>query len=64
VAFAERLLDPEIAVVCTPGPWVSEECEGGIRPGARYVRFAMVASLDDTRRACDAMRANKAKLLR
>jgi LL-diaminopimelate aminotransferase len=64
VAFAERLLDPEIAVVCTPGPWVAEECDGGVKPGARYVRFAMVASLDDTRRACDAMRAHKSALVR
>jgi LL-diaminopimelate aminotransferase len=64
VAFAERLLDPAIAVVCTPGPWVAEECDGGTRPGARYVRFAMVASLDDTRRACDAMRAHKSRLVR
>jgi LL-diaminopimelate aminotransferase len=64
VAFAERLLDPEIAVVCTPGPWVAEECDAGVKPGARYVRFAMVASLDDTRRACDAMRAHKSMLVR
>lgn len=64
VVFSERLLDPEIAVVCTPGPWVSEECDGGAKPGARYVRFAMVASLEDTRRACDAMRAHKSKLVR
>jgi LL-diaminopimelate aminotransferase len=64
VMFAERLLDPAIAVVCTPGPWIAEECAGGVRPGARYVRFSMVASLDDTRRACDAMRAHRRQLLR
>jgi LL-diaminopimelate aminotransferase len=63
VAFAERLLDPKIAVVCTPGPWIAEECAGGVRPGARYVRFSMVPSLDDTRRACDAMRAHRDRLL-
>ncbi|MHC4931366.1 MAG: aminotransferase class I/II-fold pyridoxal phosphate-dependent enzyme, partial [Planctomycetota bacterium] len=37
VAFAERLLDPAIAVVCTPGPWIAEECPGGINPGEGYV---------------------------
>jgi len=63
VAFAERLLDPAIAVVCTPGPWIAEECPGGVRPGARYVRFSMVPSAEVTRRACDAMRAHKARLL-
>ena len=31
--FAERLLAPEIAVVCTPGPWVSDECADGSNPG-------------------------------
>lgn len=63
VEFAQRLLAPEIAVVCTPGPWLAEECPGGAKPGERYVRFSMVPSVEDTKRACDAMRGHKAALL-
>jgi LL-diaminopimelate aminotransferase len=64
VAFAERLLDPKIAVVCTPGPWIAEECPGGVNPGEGHVRFSLVPSQEDTRRACDAMLANRHALLR
>lgn len=64
VAFARRLLDPAIAVVCTPGPWISDECPGGVNPGAHYVRFSLVPSQADTERACAALRAHKDKLLR
>jgi LL-diaminopimelate aminotransferase len=63
VEFAQRLLDPQIAVVCTPGPWLAEACAGGTLPGARYVRFSMVPSVEDTKRACDAIRAHKEALL-
>jgi LL-diaminopimelate aminotransferase len=63
VAFAQRLLAPEIAVVCTPGPWIADECPGGIKPGAHYVRFSMVPSTADTQRACDALRAHRKALL-
>ncbi|MHC4134181.1 MAG: aminotransferase class I/II-fold pyridoxal phosphate-dependent enzyme [Planctomycetota bacterium] len=63
VTFAQRLLDPEIAVVCTPGPWIADECAGGVDPGAHYVRFSMVPSQADTRRACDALRAHREELL-
>lgn len=54
--FARRLLDPAVAVVCTPGPWIAEECFDGTQPGEGHVRFSLVPSLEDTRRACDAMR--------
>jgi LL-diaminopimelate aminotransferase len=63
VTFAERLLDPAIAVVCTPGPWVSDVCADGTRPGDGYVRFSLVPHLKDTRRACEAILANRAALL-
>jgi LL-diaminopimelate aminotransferase len=56
LAFARRLLDPAVAVVCTPGPWIAEECFDGTQPGMGHVRFSMVPSLDDTRRACAAMK--------
>lgn len=45
IAFAKRLLDPSIALIVTPGSLISEVCEGGVRPGASYVRFAFVSAL-------------------
>lgn len=63
VAFAQRLLDPAIAVVCTPGPWLGDDCPDGSNPGTGHVRFSLVPSQEDTRRACEAIRANMKKLL-
>jgi LL-diaminopimelate aminotransferase len=51
VEFAQRLLDPAIAVVCTPGEWLSDPVADGSNPGAGHVRFALVPSLDDTKAA-------------
>lgn len=42
VEFARRLLAPEIAVVCTPGTWISDGMPDGTNPGEGYVRFALV----------------------
>ena len=56
LAFAQSLLHPDVAVVCTPGPWVSDVCEGGVNPGEGHVRFSLVPSIEDTQRACDAIR--------
>jgi len=61
--FAKKLLDPEIAVVCTPGPWISDVCADGSNPGDGYVRFSMVPSLEDTNRACRAMLDKREQLL-
>ena len=63
IEFAKKLLDPEIAVVCTPGPWISDECADGSNPGLGYVRFSMVPSQADTERACAAMLAKRDWLL-
>ena len=51
VAFAEQLLDPSIGIVVTPGSLISDVCDGGINPGAGYVRFALVAPLSDIHEA-------------
>jgi LL-diaminopimelate aminotransferase len=51
VDLAGRLLDPAVAVVTTPGEWLSDPVADGTNPGAGHVRFALVPSLDDTRRA-------------
>lgn len=49
--FALRLLAPDIAVVTTPGAWISEPAANGANPGARYVRFALVPSLPQVQEA-------------
>lgn len=48
--FVKELLDPKIAIVCTPGIWISENANG-INPGANYVRFALVPTIEETKRA-------------
>ena len=59
VDFATRLLDPEIAVVTTPGAWISDPTESGLNPGERFVRFALVPSLEDTLSAAERIRRAK-----
>ncbi|MEW6357072.1 MAG: aminotransferase class I/II-fold pyridoxal phosphate-dependent enzyme [Planctomycetota bacterium] len=59
VEFATRLLDPEIAIVTTPGAWLSDRTDKGLNPGEGYVRFALVPSIAETRAA-----ANKLKNLK
>jgi len=51
VDFAKKLLAPEIAIVTTPGSWISDKTDDGINPGEGYVRFALVPSIDDTKKA-------------
>lgn len=46
VEFAKRLLDPSIAMVVTPGTWLSSS-EGGVDPGEGYVRLALVPTVDE-----------------
>ena len=53
VDFSARLLEPEIAVVCTPGEWISDVVADGSNPGAGYARFALVPTLENTKRAAD-----------
>ncbi|MBD3309799.1 aminotransferase class I/II-fold pyridoxal phosphate-dependent enzyme [Candidatus Woesearchaeota archaeon] len=55
VEFAKKLLDPEIAVVCTPGSWLSAQ-EENLNPGDGYARFALVPSLEDTKKAAEKIR--------
>lgn len=59
VEFAKRLLAPEVAIVTTPGAWISDLCEGGLNPGEGYVRFALVPSIEETRAAAQKIRALK-----
>ncbi|MDP2648415.1 MAG: aminotransferase class I/II-fold pyridoxal phosphate-dependent enzyme [bacterium] len=57
VEFAKKLLDPSIGIVVTPGGLISDVCDGGVNPGKGYVRFALMPSLEDTRRAARKIRA-------
>lgn len=53
IDFAGRLLAPEIAVVATPGEWLSDPVADGSNPGAGHVRFALVPSVEATRAAAE-----------
>ena len=52
VEFAKKLLQKEIAIVATPGAWISTKFNG-INPGENYVRFALVPSLEETKEAAE-----------
>jgi len=54
--FAERLLEPDAAVVVTPGAMLCEPLEDGSNPGEAHVRLALVPSIEDTRVAADRIR--------
>ena len=56
VEFAKKLLDPEIAIVVTPGSLISDECEGGINPGAGYVRFALMPTMEEMHEAAEKLK--------
>lgn len=55
VEFAQKLLVPEIAIVVTPGSWISDECTlpngETLNPGEGYVRFALMPNLEQTEKA-------------
>jgi LL-diaminopimelate aminotransferase len=44
-SFCKKLLDPSVAVVATPGPWISDPAADGTNPGTGHVRFALVPPL-------------------
>ncbi len=52
VDFAKKLLQKEIAIVVTPGAWISTKFNG-LNPGENYVRFALVPSVEDTKKAAE-----------
>lgn len=50
--FAQKLLEPPVPIVVTPGPWLAEPLDGdGINPGEGYVRMALVPPADLVERA-------------
>ena len=54
--FAKSLLVDEIALVCTPGSWIADVCEGDINPGEGYVRFALMPSVDQIKEAVERLK--------
>jgi LL-diaminopimelate aminotransferase len=52
VEFTELLLDPKIAVVATPGNWISEATTHG-NPGEGFVRLALVPSMEECELAAE-----------
>jgi LL-diaminopimelate aminotransferase len=56
VEFARRLLDPEIAIVTTPGAWLSDKTDSGLNPGEGYARFALVPTIEKTQEAAERLR--------
>jgi LL-diaminopimelate aminotransferase len=51
VGFASKLLEPDIAVVCTPGMALGEPLHDNSNPGKDYVRFALVPKTEDVKEA-------------
>jgi LL-diaminopimelate aminotransferase len=54
--FAKRLLAPDLAIVATPGTWISDPLESGRNPGDAFVRFALVPSIEETEEAARRIR--------
>ncbi|MBI2190401.1 MAG: aminotransferase class I/II-fold pyridoxal phosphate-dependent enzyme [Planctomycetes bacterium] len=57
VELATRLLSPAVAIVTTPGAWLSDRTESGQNPGMGFVRFALVPSVEKTREAAEKLAA-------
>ncbi|NVM29340.1 MAG: aminotransferase class I/II-fold pyridoxal phosphate-dependent enzyme [Candidatus Helarchaeota archaeon] len=55
--FVKKLLDKNIAIVGTPGAWISKEARG-VNPGENYVRFALVPTIGETKQAAERLVKN------
>ncbi len=56
VDFCKELLDPEVAVVATPGPWISDAASDGSNPGEGFARFALVPPIERVEEAAARIR--------
>jgi len=52
VDFSKKLLEKEVAVVTTPGNWLSHDVLG-VNPGEGFVRFALVPELSKVKAAAE-----------
>ncbi|MCR4314846.1 MAG: aminotransferase class I/II-fold pyridoxal phosphate-dependent enzyme [Planctomycetes bacterium] len=59
VDFAKALLVPEVAIVTTPGEWLSTKIENEPDHGANFVRLALVPSIDECLAAAKRIRELK-----
>ena len=50
VEFSKKMLAKDVALVATPGSFLSEEVDG-VNPGDGFVRFALVPSIERTKEA-------------
>ena len=55
VDFAKKLLDKDVAIVTTPGSWISKEVDK-LNPGEGYVRFALVPTIAQCKEAAEKIR--------
>lgn len=55
IEFAKKLLDPKIAIVTTPGNWISFDTPEG-NPGEGFVRLALVPSVKECHKAAERIR--------
>jgi LL-diaminopimelate aminotransferase len=58
VEFAKRLLQKDVAIVTTPGSWMSNKVDGK-NPGEGYVRFALVPTISECKEAAERIRKIK-----
>ena len=57
--LAKKLLDEKIAVVTTPGAWISSKDDIlNKNPGENFVRFALVPTVEEVKEACLRIKAN------
>jgi len=56
VEFAKRLLADDLALVVTPGAWITDTAFDGTNPGDGYVRFALVPRLEQVEIAAEKIR--------
>ena len=57
--FVKMLLADDIAVVTTPGAWISDKTADGLNPGEGYVRLALVPTVEESRKAAGRIRLLK-----
>ena len=62
VEFAKELLSKELAIVVTPGAWISDIDKDGFNPGNNFVRFALVPPLPDVKIAAEKIKKFYAKI--
>ena len=56
VSFAKKLLQKDIAVVTTPGSWISREAHG-VNPGEGFIRLALVPPIEKVKEAAERIKS-------